>query len=308
MAASALSDELFPVGYVGLGIMGAPMVRNLLRAGVPVHVWARRAEQVAGLRQDGAIPEPDLPSLVRAVKVLFLNISDTPDVTTVMLGEDGVLAHGRPGLVVVDHSTIDPMRTRTLAERALEVGIHFVDAPVSGGEKGAIAGTLTLMLGGESAVIERIRPLLQCVGQTLTHVGDSGAGQIAKVCNQLIIGEALVAIGEAYALAQAAGVDPAKVRAALLGGFAGSRVLETHGQRLLDDDFRPGFMARLHAKDMGIVANTAANLGLSLSGVERVRTALALAMDAGHGDDDSTILARYCIPQKQGAGTEPQSD
>ena len=300
MKLSEISDTLLPVGYVGLGIMGAPMTRNLLRAGVPVHVWARRAEQVARLAEEGARPEPDLPSLVRAVRVLFLNISDTPDVTTVMLGEDGVLAHAQPGLIVVDHSTIDPMRTRAIAERAGAAGIHFIDAPVSGGEKGAIAGTLTLMLGGDTEAIARIRPLLQCVGQTLTHVGASGAGQIAKACNQLIIGETLVAIGEAYALAQAAGVDPAKVREALLGGFAGSRVLETHGQRLLEDNFQPGFMARLHAKDMGIVANTAANLGVNLTGIERVRTALALAIEQGHGDDDSTILARYCVPTRQG--------
>jgi 2-hydroxy-3-oxopropionate reductase len=298
MNAQTIPADVVPVGYVGLGIMGAPMVRNLLRAGVPVHVWARRLEQTHGLSQDGAIAQERLPALVAAVRVLFLNVSDTPDVEGLMLSDEGILAHARPGLIVVDHSTIDPLRTRAIAARAREAGVGFVDAPVSGGERGAIDGTLTLMLGGAAADVDRVRPLLECLGKTLTHVGESGAGQIAKACNQLIIGETLAALGEAYALAEAAGVDPAAVRAALLGGFAGSRVLETHGQRLLDNNFAPGFMTRLHAKDMGIVASTASTLGLDLLGVERVRDALARALEAGHAEADSTILARYCLPPR----------
>ncbi len=297
MSMHSIPSDRFPVGYIGLGIMGAPMVSNLLRAGVPVQIWARRAEQMQGLAQDGAVAQDSLAALVASVRVLFLNVSDTPDVEGLMLDEAGILAHARPGLIVVDHSTIDPLCTRAIAAQARKVGVGFVDAPVSGGERGAIAGTLTVMLGGSHADIEQVRPLLECVGKTLTRVGDSGAGQIAKACNQLIIGETLAALGEAYALAQAAGVDPAAVRAALLGGFAGSRVLETHGQRLLDDDFVPGFMARLHAKDMGIVENTARSLGLDLIGVARVREALAQACAAGHADEDSTILARYCVPE-----------
>ncbi|TVP88191.1 MAG: NAD(P)-dependent oxidoreductase [Thioalkalivibrio sp.] len=298
MTKKVIPKDLLPVGYVGLGIMGAPMVRNLLHGGAPVHVWARRLEQAQKLVGDGAVAEDTLASLVARVRVLFLNVSDTPDVEGLMLDDGGILSHATPGLIVVDHSTIDPMRTRVIAERAREAGVGFVDAPVSGGERGAIEGTLTLMLGGAQADVERVRPLLGLVGKTLTHVGDSGAGQIAKACNQLIIGETLVAIGEAFALARAADVDPARVRTALLGGFAGSRVMEMHGQRLLDDDFMPGFMAHLHAKDMGIVANTAAALGLDLSGVERVRAALARAIDEGHAYDDSTILARYCCPDR----------
>ena len=298
MTKNVIPKDLLPVGYVGLGIMGAPMVRNLLHGGAPVHVWARRLEQAQKLVGDGAIAEETLASLVASVQVLFLNVSDTPDVEGLMLDDGGILSHATPGLIVVDHSTIDPMRTRVIAERAREVGVGFVDAPVSGGERGAIEGTLTLMLGGAQADVERVRPLLGLVGKTLTHVGDSGAGQIAKACNQLIIGETLVAIGEAFALARAADVDPARVRNALLGGFAGSRVMEMHGQRLLDDEFVPGFMAHLHAKDMGIVANTAAALGLDLSGVDRVRAALARAIEDGHAYDDSTILARYCCPDR----------
>jgi 2-hydroxy-3-oxopropionate reductase len=297
MTANAVSKDLQPAGFIGLGIMGAPMVRNLLHGGVAVRVWARRLEQAQKLVTDGAVATESLAALVAEVRVLFLNVSDTPDVEKLMLGEGGILEHARPGLIVVDHSTIDPLRARVIAERAREAGVGFVDAPVSGGERGAIDGTLTLMLGGAEADIERIRPLLQLLGKTLTRVGDSGAGQIAKACNQLIIGEALVAVGEAFALATAAGVDPARVREALLGGFAGSKVLEMHGQRLLDENFVPGFMAHLHAKDMGIVANTAAHLDLELTGVERVRAALSKALEQGHAYDDSTILARYCVPE-----------
>jgi 2-hydroxy-3-oxopropionate reductase len=298
MNSNAVSNDLQPVGYIGLGIMGAPMVRNLLHGGATVQVWARRLEQAQKLVADGAILADSFEAMVSSARVLFLNVSDTPDVESLMLEEGGILTHAKPGLIVVDHSTIDPMRTRVIAERAREAGVGFVDAPVSGGERGAIDGTLTLMLGGAEADIERIRPLLAMVGKTLTRVGESGAGQIAKACNQLIIGEALVAVGEAYALAQAAGVDPARVREALLGGFAGSKVLEMHGQRLLDDNFVPGFMAHLHAKDMGIVASTAASLGLHLTGVDRVRAALAHALEDGHAYDDSTILARYCVPDR----------
>jgi 2-hydroxy-3-oxopropionate reductase len=298
MKSSPVSKQLQPVGFVGLGIMGAPMVRNLLHGGVAVQVWARRLEQAEKLIVDGAVAAASLQALVGGVRVLFLNVSDTPDVESLMLGSDGILEHARPGLVVVDHSTIDPLRARFIAAQAREAGVGFIDAPVSGGERGAIDGTLTLMMGGTETDIDRVLPLLRLLGSTLTHVGESGAGQIAKACNQLIIGETLVAIGEAFALAAAAGVDPARVREALLGGFAGSRVLEMHGQRLLDENFVPGFMTHLHAKDMGIVANTAAHLGLELSGVERVRAALSRALEQGHAYDDSTILARYCTPER----------
>lgn len=291
-------QDLGPVGYIGLGIMGAPMARNLLRAGVPVQVWARRREAVQPLAAAGATVCEDLAELVSAVRVLFLNVSDTPDVESLVLGPTGILTHAAPGLVIVDHSTIDPVRTIEVAQRCREVGIHFVDCPVSGGESGAIAGTLTLMLGGDAGVIERIRPLLECVGKTLTHVGTSGAGQIAKACNQLVIGETLLAVAEAFALAEAAGVDPARVREALLGGFAASRVLETHGRRILEQDFKPGFFARLHRKDMDIVASTARVLKLDLPGVGRVQRALQQAVDAGDGELDSSVLANYGLERQ----------
>ncbi|WP_373025471.1 NAD(P)-dependent oxidoreductase [Thioalkalivibrio sp.] len=295
MSASQIPPELQPIGAIGLGIMGAPMNRNLLAAGADVQVWARRPEAADALAQDGARPYPSLPALVRGVRVLVLNVSDTPDVEALMLGPDGVLEHARPGLIVIDHSTIDPMRTRAIARAAAEREVTFVDAPVSGGEPGARAGTLSLMVGGPSAVVESLRPIFEVVGSTLTHVGDSGAGQIAKACNQLVVGETLVAVGEAFALAEQSGVDPARVREALMGGFASSRILEVHGQRLLDGDFEPGFQVGLYHKDLGIIADLSRDLGLATEGLRPVREAVDAALAAGQARHDVAILARFCV-------------
>jgi len=300
MTLSPIPPELQPIGCIGLGIMGAPMTRNLIQAGADVHVWARRPEAAQVLAEDGAQVCDSLAGLVAGARVVVLNVSDTPDVEGLMLGPDGILEHAAPGLIVVDHSTIDPMRTRAIARAATEREVTFVDAPVSGGEPGARAGTLSLMVGGPEYVVERLRPILDVVGSSLTHVGGSGAGQIAKACNQLVVGETLVAIGEAFALAEQAGVDPARLREALLGGFAGSRVLEVHGQRLLDGDFEPGFQAGLYDKDLGIVAGLARDLGLDLQGLVPVRRAVQDALEAGQSGHDVSILARFCVQARGG--------
>ncbi len=293
MSSTAIPAALQPVGCVGLGIMGAPMTRNLLATGAEVHVWARRPEQARALAAEGATLHENFADLLERVRVLVLNVSDTPDVAALMEGPDGVLERGRPGLIVIDHSTIEPVRSRELAQTAAEHDMVFIDAPVSGGEPGARAGTLSLMVGGPVEAVERARPLLEAVGSTLTHVGDSGAGQIAKACNQLVVGETLAAIGEAFALAEGQGVDPARIREALLGGFAGSRILEVHGQRLLQDDFTPGFQLGLYQKDAAIVAELARRTGLELDGVRRIVDAVNAACADGRGDADVSLLARY---------------
>ncbi|WP_018880784.1 NAD(P)-dependent oxidoreductase [Thioalkalivibrio sp. ALE30] len=295
MSASPIPPELQPIGAIGLGIMGAPMNRNLLAAGAEVRVWARRPETAEALAQEGAQSCASLPELVRGVRVLVLNVSDTPDVEALMLGPDGILEHARPGLIVIDHSTIDPMRTRAIARAAAEREVTFVDAPVSGGEPGARAGSLSLMVGGPAVVVESLRPIFEVVGSTLTHVGDCGAGQIAKACNQLVVGETLVAVGEAFALAEQSGVDPARVREALMGGFASSRILEVHGQRLLDGDFEPGFQVGLYHKDLGIIADLSRDLGLATEGLRPVREAVDAALEAGQARHDVSILARFCV-------------
>ena len=281
------------LGYIGLGIMGRPCVLNLLKAGHEVWVYARRPESAAELLAAGAQWADSPAALARQVEVVFSNVSDTPDVEAVMLGENGVIEGAHAGLVAVDMSTINPLKAREIAARLAEAGIAFLDAPVSGGEVGAIQGTLTIMVGGDAAALAVARPALEAMGKTITHIGDSGAGQIAKACNQIIVAVNIKAVAEAMQLARAANVDPARVREALLGGFAGSKVLDIHGQRMIDDNYAPGFKARLHQKDMGIVADTVAQLGLTLPAAEMVTALIDRLVEQGDGELDSSAIARF---------------
>jgi 2-hydroxy-3-oxopropionate reductase len=205
-------------------------------------------------------------ALAARVEVLCLNVSDSGDVEALVQGENGILAGAKPNLIVIDFSTISASTTRRMAELLATQTGHWVDAPVSGGQKGAQTASLTVMVGAELAIFEQISPLLAQVGKTITHVGAVGAGQITKACNQIVVSGTLAAIAEALTLAEGAGVDPARVREALLGGSAHSRMLEIHGARMLSGDFTPGFKARLHQKDLGIVRQTAEELGLALPG------------------------------------------
>ncbi|MFP4080390.1 MAG: NAD(P)-dependent oxidoreductase [Ectothiorhodospira sp.] len=284
------------VGCIGLGIMGRPMALNLLKAGVEVHVWARRAEVAADLEAAGAQVARTPAKLARRVDVVFTNVSDSRDVEQVLTGHDGVIEGAYDGLVVVDHSTIAPAVTRRLARTLEARGVRMLDAPVSGGERGAIDGTLALMVGGPAEALERVRPLLEITGGRITHVGGHGAGQVTKACNQLVVAQTLSAVSEALALARAAGVDPEAMREALLGGLAGSRVLERHGRHMIDGDYTPGFKTRLHAKDMGIVLQTAAELGLALPGAALATQWLNAAVGEGHGDEDSAVIAERYRP------------
>lgn len=281
----------FRVGCIGLGIMGRPMSLNLLRAGHELHVWARRPEVLDEFRQAGAQVADSIAELTGRIDVLVTNVSDTGDVEAILLGEAGVLQHARPGLVVIDHSTISPTRTRVMAQALAAASVDMLDAPVSGGEAGAIAGTLTVMVGGKAEVLARVRPVLECVGSTITHVGEHGAGQLAKACNQLIVAQTMNAVAEAISLAEAAGVDAWAVREALLGGSAYSRVLEIHAQKMLRREYVPGFRTALHAKDMGIVLDTARELGLPLPATALTAQWLHAAAARGHGDADSTVIA-----------------
>ncbi|CUA85267.1 3-hydroxyisobutyrate dehydrogenase or related beta-hydroxyacid dehydrogenase [Gulbenkiania indica] len=280
------------VGYIGLGIMGRPCVLNLLRAGHEVTVWARRPDTAAPLLEAGACWADTPAALASGVEVVVSNVSDTADVEAVLLGPDGVAEGGRPGLVCVDMSTISPLGAREIARRLGERGIDFLDCPVSGGEVGAVQGTLTIMVGGRAEALEKARPVLQSMGRTITHIGDSGAGQVAKACNQIAVGVGVAAVAEVMKLAKACGVDPVPVRQALLGGFAQSRVLDIHGQRMIDDNYAPGFKAKLHLKDMGIVLDTAQSLGIRLPEAERVAGLIGQLVQEGGGELDSSAIAR----------------
>src|SRR5688572_22139019 len=243
------------VGFIGLGVMGRPMARNLLKKQFPLVVFSRSQGPVDEIVDAGATRASSPADVARQARTIVTMLPDGPDVAQVLEGESGVFSALQPDSVIIDMSTIAPGTARRLAGNARERGAAMLDAPVSGGEIGAIDGTLSIMVGGDQAALARVRPVLEAMGnpERIVHIGDSGAGQICKACNQLVIGGTLVAVGEAFALARKSGVDPSKVRAALLGGFAASRVLDVHGERLLQRNFRPGFPARLYRKDLKIV-------------------------------------------------------
>jgi len=279
------------LGYIGLGIMGRPAAINLLRAGYPVCVWARRDESVQPVVAEGGYRCTSPKAVAEQADIIFTNVSDTGDVEAVILGAEGILEGARPGSVVVDMSTISPAATRRIAERLEERGVQLLDAPVSGGERGAVEGSLSIMVGGPAEAFERVRPLFEVMGRNIVHVGGQGAGQVTKACNQVVVAQTIAAVGEAFILAKASGVDPGRVRQALLGGFAASRVLETHGQRMLEGDYQPGFKAKLHKKDMRIVLETAEQLGIALPGAALVTQFLNALVGAGGGELDSAAIS-----------------
>jgi 2-hydroxy-3-oxopropionate reductase len=277
------------VGFIGLGIMGRPMAHHLLEAGFPLAVHSRSpgpVEELASARARACASPAEIAS---SSDVVITMLPDTPDVELVLLGERGVTEGIRPGSLVVDMSTIDPIATRRIAEGFAGREVGMVDAPVSGGEKGAIEATLSIMVGGSEEDVERASPVFRALGTTIVHVGASGAGQIAKACNQLVVASTIEAVAEALALAERAGVDPGKVREALLGGFAGSKILEVHGQRMIDRAFTPGFRARLHLKDARIVQRTAAEVGAPTPAFAVVAEALERLVE-DDGDLDHSAL------------------
>lgn len=277
------------VGFIGLGAMGRPMALHLQAAGHDLHVWARRPASADGLP---ATVHPTPAVLGAACEVVFTVITSSADVEGVALGDNGLIHGMAPGSVLVDCSTIAPDVARRIAGQLAEKGIHMLDAPVSGGEQGAIAATLAIMAGGDAAVLERVRPLLERLGQRIVHIGPNGAGQVAKACNQMIMVAAIEAAAEAMHLARAAGVDPAKVKQALAGGSAGSRVLEIMGQRMVDRDFSAGIEARLHHKDYGLVLAAARQSGVPLPLTASVAQQLNALMALGFGKDDTSSLLR----------------
>ncbi len=279
------------IGYIGLGVMGRAAAANLLKAGYPVWVYARRAEQMQPLVAAGARGCATPKELAQHCDIIFTNVSDSQAVAEVVLGELGVIHGARPGSVVVDMSTIAPSVTRHIAAELAKANIEMLDAPVSGGSQGAIDGTLSIMVGGKAAVFERVLPVLRVMGRNIVHIGDHGAGQVTKACNQIIVTQTLAAIAEAFTLAAASGVDPAKVRQALLGGFAGSRILEVHGRRMLEHDYTPGFKAKLHQKDMRIVLDCAAELGIALPSTALTTQYINALVGAGLGEQDSAAIA-----------------
>jgi 2-hydroxy-3-oxopropionate reductase len=284
------SPERLTVGFVGLGIMGRPMARNVLAAGYEMVVYDLIAEPVNELVAAGATAATSPAEVAIVSDVVLLCLPDSPDVEAAMTGRQGLLAGARANQIFVDMSTISPVTARALAEKAAAQGVTLLDAPVSGGQVGAANGTLSIMVGGDAEALDYVRPILSAMGKTILHLGDSGAGQVAKACNQLVIAVTIEAVAEAMVLASKAGVDPAKVRAALLGGYAYSRVLEGHGERFLARNFTPGFRTRLQYKDLNIALDAGRAYGAPMPAAALVHQLYAAMMARGEGDLDHAAL------------------
>ncbi|VTU22875.1 2-hydroxy-3-oxopropionate reductase [Variovorax sp. PBL-E5] len=285
-----MSSNAQKIGFIGLGIMGAPMAGHLLDAGHTLFVHTR-----------GKTPEPlasranvcaSATEVAQQADVVFIMVPDTPDVEKVLFGEGGVAAGLAKGKTVVDCSSIDPIATKDFAKRIAGLGCGYVDAPVSGGEVGAKAASLTIMCGGDEGTFGRVRPLLEKMGKNVTLVGGVGDGQVCKVANQIIVALNIAAVGEALVFASKAGADPAKVRQALMGGFASSRILEVHGERMIKRTFAPGFRIALHQKDLNLAMQSARSIGVALPQTAGAAQLMNACAALGHGQDDHSALVR----------------
>lgn len=289
---SALPLSGQTIGFIGLGLMGKPMARNLHRAGAEMIVHNRSQGVVEQLSAEGMKPASDFADVARRADTVILMLPDTQTVETAITGENGILAGLTPGTLVIDMGTTEATRTRELAVEIENAGGVYVDAPVSGGTIGAENATLSIMAGGSDDAIERARPVLNALGQSVTHVGPIGTGQVAKAANQVIVGLSISAVGEALKLAERAGADPARVREALKGGFADSRILEVHGQRMVSGDFTPGGKCTTQRKDLYQALKLAGEYGLDLPTTAQVMDQYDRVIDAGFGDLDHAALIK----------------
>jgi len=281
------------IGFIGLGIMGKPMARNLLKAGYTLVVHNRSRAAVDELAKEGAQAAADSQEVTRRSEIIITMLPDSPDVELVYAGDQGIFSGLKSGTLLIDMSSISPVVARKLAAEANTRGSEMLDAPVSGGEAGAVGATLSIMIGGKNSAVEKALPIFQALGKNIVHVGDAGAGQVTKAANQMVVGTTIAIVGEALVLAAKAGVDPAKVRQALLGGFAQSKILEAHGQKMLDRNFKPGFRIRLHEKDMKIALATGSEYGVPLMVTGVVGQMMTAMKGMGNGDLDHSGLVKF---------------
>ena len=279
------------IGFIGLGIMGQPMARNLLKAGYPLVVHNRSRAAVEALAAEGAQTAMSPKEVAEQSDIVITMLPDSPDVEQVVLGPDGVAEGIRAGSLFVDMSTIAPGTARKVYETLHAKKVESLDAPVSGGEVGAKGATLSIMVGGTEAAFQRAMPVFEVMGKNIVLIGGPGAGQVTKACNQIVVGITIQAVSEALILARKSGVDPAKVREALLGGFAQSRILDLHGQRIIDRTFQPGFRVRLHRKDLAIALQTGREVSLPLMLTSQVAELMNAMIARGDGDLDHSGLA-----------------
>ena len=291
------------VGVIGLGVMGAPMASNLLKAGFPLVVASRSPAPVERLVAEGARAHATAREIAEAAEVVIAVLPDTPDMASIMDGPDGLVAGAHPGLIIIDSGSHDPQAMPGFAATLAEQGADFLDAPLSGGEAGAVAGTLSIMAGGDAAVLERARPTLEAVGDTIVHVGPVGAGQVAKAANQLMVAAHIEALAEAFMMGTASGIDPELLFEALGGGLANSRVLELNGPRMISGDYTPGGKSWFHLKDLRNAESVARAEGLELPTLTLVLDAYRRLVDRGGGDLDHTALLTL-LQSKDGAASD----
>jgi 2-hydroxy-3-oxopropionate reductase len=278
------------IGFIGLGIMGMPIARNLLKAGYSITAHNRSREKVDKLAQEGAQAASSPKEVAEASDLIITMLPDSPDVEEVVFGEDGIVQGVRQDCLYIDMSTIAPATARKVYTTLKAKAVESLDAPVSGGEVGAKEGTLSIMVGGTAEAFERARPVFEVLGKNIVHIGEPGAGQVTKACNQVVVALTIQAVSEALTLAQKSGVDPARVREALLGGFAQSRILDQHGKRILERNFKPGFKLNLHRKDLNIALMTGREVGVSLFATSLVAEQMNSLMAQDQGDQDHSAL------------------
>ena len=279
------------IGFIGLGVMGRPMADHLIKGGHRLRL-ASRSGVPAGMGDGDVTRCASAAEASAGADVIITMVPDTPDVEAVLFGPAGVVETAKPGSIVVDMSSISPLASKQIAARLGERGIGCLDAPVSGGEVGAKAGSLTIMVGGPAELFERVKPLFELMGRNINLVGEHGAGQTTKVANQIIVALTIEAVSEALVFASRAGADPARVREALLGGFASSRVLEVHGERMIKRNFVPGFRIELHQKDLNLALESARSLGVSLPATALARSLFSACEAHGAGRDDHSAMVR----------------
>jgi len=292
---------MLKVGYIGLGLMGKSVARNILKAGFPLVVHNRSRAAVDELVSEGALAAHSPKEVASQVDVIFTNLPDTPDVEKVVLGENGIIAGAHDGLIYVDNSTIKPASARMLAEKLFAKNIFALDAPVSGGDIGARNATLTIMVGGDASALEKVMPVLLAMGKTVTHVGDAGAGQVAKAANQIMVAAQMVAMGELLVFSKKAGVDPRKVVDAIKGGAAQCWTLDVKPPRLFDGNRGPGFKAHMQLKDLKIILDTAREYDIPVSGTIENTRRFQQMIDSGMGELDNSAVVG--VLEKQ-AGVE----
>lgn len=279
------------IGFVGLGVMGRPMAEHLIKAGHRVSLSSRSGVP-SDMVEGDVIRCANAAEAAKNADIIIIMVPDTRDVELVLFGPSGVAEAAKPGSIVIDMSSISPLASKQFAARLEERGIGCLDAPVSGGEVGAKAGSLTIMVGGPADLFDRVRPVLELMGRNINRVGEHGAGQTTKVANQIVVALTIEAVSEALVFASRAGADPARVREALLGGFASSRVLEVHGERMIKRNFAPGFRVELHQKDLNIALENARSLGVSLPATALARSLFSACEAHGGSRDDHSAMVR----------------